>query len=326
MGDFLAERIPPIDPAEMERAVRLADRQLLSRGITTIHDASSRNDLERWGQFNEWKASSILKPRLNIMLGYPAFREYEAQASAGLLDGGLIRISGVKIILDETTGRLHPSQADLDRMVYEIHRSGLQVAIHAVEKTAVEAACGSIEKTLKTKPRKDHRHRIEHCSVCPPDLADRISALNIVVVTQPLFIFRSGDRYLVTVPKEYLRHLYPIHCLMKSGIVVAGSSDCPIVSPNPLLGIYAAVTRMSETGRTVVAKEKISPLDALKLHTFHAAFAGFEESVKGTLCEGKLADMVILSGDPTKIPPGEIKDIQIETTIIGGEVVWNRTG
>jgi len=112
---------------------------------------------------------------------------------------------------------------------------------------------------------------------------------------------------------------------MENGVQVAGSSDCPIVPANPLIGVYSAISRMSETGKAVLAKEGIAPLDALRMYTEYAARANFEEKVKGSITPGKLADLVVLSGDPTKLPAEEIKDIQVEVTVLDGEVVWDKT-
>ena len=105
--------------------------------------------------------------------------------------------------------------------MFEIHQSGFQVALHAIEETVVEAACSALEYALQRFPRVDHRHRVEHCSVCTPAMAKRLASLEAVVVTQPAFIYYSGERYLKTVPDEQLKHLYPIATLIKAGIKVA---------------------------------------------------------------------------------------------------------
>jgi predicted amidohydrolase YtcJ len=105
-------------------------------------------------------------------------------------------------------------------------------------------------------------------------------------------------------------------------VVVAGSSDAPVVPNNPLVGIYAVVTRHAESGQTLQPEERITAEQALSLYTINAAYASFEEKIKGSLSPGKLADIVILSDDPTHIPAEKIKDIKVEMTMIGGEVVW----
>jgi predicted amidohydrolase YtcJ len=210
-------------------------------------------------------------------------------------------------------------------MVFRIHQSGFQACLHAVEEKAVEAACSAIEYALRKFPKPDHRHRIEHCSVCPPSLARRLAALGIMVVTQPSFIYYSGDRYLQTVPAEEIKHLYPIRTLLKSGVKVAASSDCPIAPANPLMGIYAASSRMTETGEAVLSEEKITPEEALRMYGEYAARATFDERMKGSISLGKLADLVVLNGDPTTVPIDEIKDIKVEMTILNGEIVWEKS-
>jgi predicted amidohydrolase YtcJ len=147
-----------------------------------------------------------------------------------------------------------------------------------------------------------------------------------MVVTQPSFIYYNGERYLRTVPDSNLKHLYPIATLINNGVKVVGSSDCPIVPLNPLIAIYSSVSRMAENGELVLPEERISPLEALRMYTDEAAKTTFEETIKGSITPGKLADLVVLNGDPTELPVDEIKDMKVEMTILGGEVVWDKMG
>ena len=326
MGDFLSQSVPPLDSHQLEHGIKLANRELLSLGITSIQDASSRNDIERWKLFERWKAQGRLEPRVCMMLGIKAFKDYPKDDFSVKRGKDYLRPGGVKIILDETTGRLNPTQAELNELVSVIHQSGFQAVIHAIEETSIQAACTAIECALQSSPRSDHRHRIEHCSVCPPPLSKQLASLGIMVVTQPSFIYANGDRYLETVPRLQLKHLYPIATLMENGVHVAGSSDCPIGPANPMIGIYSAISRRSETGKAVLVKEGIMPLDAVRMYTEYAARTTFEEKVKGSITPGKVADLVVLSGDPTRLPTDEIKNIQVEVTVLSGQVVWDKSG
>ncbi|MFH1487779.1 MAG: amidohydrolase family protein, partial [Pseudomonadota bacterium] len=326
MGHILSDRIPPISEREIKAGIRKANQYLLSLGMTSLQDASSMNDRSRWDFFKTCKEEGILEPRIRMMLGRSGFEDYCLNGFSKDIDQNHLAVGGVKIILDETTGRLLPSGEDLNGRVLGAHKRNFQVAIHAVEENAVEAACQSIGSALETIPRADHRHRIEHCSVCPPSMAKRIASLGIVVVSQPSFLFFHGERYLKTVPDRQAHFLYPFNTLLKKGVVLAGSSDCPIIAPNPFLGIYSAVTRKAQTGDAVVPEERISILQALRLYTIDAARASFEETMKGSISPGKLADLILLKGDPTRLPPDEIKDMEVEMTIIGGKVVWRRGG
>jgi len=326
MSDFLSNIVPPLDNHQLDQGIEIANRKLLSFGITSIQDASSRNDSERWERFQRWKAQGYLRPRVSLMLGVKGFDDYRKEDFSDKVGKNYLRIGGVKIILDETTGRLNPNQSELNELVFAIHQSRLQAVIHAIEEPAIEAACTSIEYALQKLPRADHRHRIEHCSVCSPPLSRRLASVGVMVVTQPSFIYYSGDRYLETVPPAQLNHLYPIATLMNNGVHVAGSSDSPIAPPNPLIGIYAAISRMSKSGKAILAKESIMPLNALRMYTDYAARTTFEEKIKGSITPGKLADLVVLGGDPTQLPFKETKNIQVEMTVLNGEVVWDKMG
>lgn len=259
-----------------------------------------------------------------MMLGKEGFREYQRHRFPAQVDENQASMKGVKIIVHETTGQLSPDQFELNEMVLNVHRSEFQAVLHAIEGEMIEAACHAVENALQKSPRPDHRHRIEHCSVCTSSLAKRIASLGMMVITQPSFIFYNGDRYLRTVPGSNLQHLYPIRTLMKNNVVVAGTSDCPIVPPNPLVGIYSAISRRTDRGQSILPEEGIPAIEALKMYTEYAARAAFEEKLKGSITPGKLADLVVLSNNPTKLPVDEIKDIKVEMTILDGEVVWDK--
>jgi predicted amidohydrolase YtcJ len=140
-----------------------------------------------------------LQPAVTMMLGLDGFYEYRQLGYPLHCERKGVRTGGVKIIVHEITGDLEPSRERLNEMVLEIHKSGFQAVLHAVEENTVKAACDAIEHALRQFPRPGPRHRIEHCSVCPPALAKRIGELEIMVVTQPSFVYFSGDRYLETV-------------------------------------------------------------------------------------------------------------------------------
>ena len=144
------------------------------------------------------------------------------------------------------------------------------------------------------------------------------------MVTQPAFIYYSGERYLKTVSEEQLKHLYPIATLINVGLKVAASSDCPVVPPNPMRGIYAAVSRTTEAGQSLLSGERISTLEALWMYTVGGAYVCFEETSKGSVVPGKFADLVLLSGDPIESAPEDMRDLEVEMTIVDGEIVWRK--
>ncbi len=323
MNSYINEQVmPPLSEDELSRGVRLANRSFLSRGITSVQDATARNGLEQWQTFGRLKENGEIIPRITMMFGSHALADLKERGMyAGCGDRGL-RLGAMKLALDETSGELNPPQEELNEAVLAAHREGFQVALHAIEEGTVEAAANSLEYCLNVSPKADHRHRLEHCSVCPPPLLRRLKDIGVVVVTQPGFIYYSGERYLREVPDTQLPWLYRTRSFLASGLKPAGSSDCPVAPCNPLVGIYAAVTRRAEKGQFLSPEEAVSPEEALEMYTLGGAYAAFEEKFKGSIEAGKLADLVVLSADPTVVEPEAIKEIQVMMTIVGGEVVW----
>ncbi|MBI2849866.1 MAG: amidohydrolase [Chloroflexi bacterium] len=321
VGHISRQVLPPLSDEELDSGIALVNSRCLSQGITSLQDATVNNDYSRWLRFRSFTDSGRLKSRLYMMFGMDALNQFqEAGLTSGYGDAQL-RLSGVKIVLTDDIRALYPPQTEINRMVLAAHRAGFQMAIHAVQQETVAAAIASLEYALGQIPRP-HRHRIEHCAECPPHLLERLKRLQTVVVTQPPFLYYSGERYLATVSPDRQPWLYRIRSLIDSGLVVAASSDSPIAPDNPLTGIYAAVTRKAQTGQQVLPGERISATQALAMYTINAAYASFEEGIKGSITEGKLADLVLLSADPRRIAPEQIKEIKVEMTILGGGVVW----
>ena len=323
MLGYIREKVlPPLSEDELAEGIVLANRHYLSMGITSLQEATATNDLARWQTLQRFKDSGKLESRVSMMLGIEALSQFQ---QAGLALGGgdsQLRLGGVKIMLSETTGQLQPPQPELNRQAFGVHQAGFQLAIHCIEQSTVEAAIAALEYIGSQTPLAGRRHRLEHCSECPPQLLKRLIELKAMVVTQPPFIYYSGERYLATLSASQLRWLYRIKSFLGGGLIVAASSDSPVVPDNPLVGIYAAVTRRTESGQELLPEECVSAEEALAMYTINAAYASFEEGIKGSIAQGKLADMVVLSADPIKSPPERIKDIQVEMTIIDGKVAW----
>jgi predicted amidohydrolase YtcJ len=324
MGEFLSAKVPFVDDADMERGFALANAELLACGITSVQDASHTNNANQRNRLESYKARGIFQPRLVMMLGLEEFGRYEGIAAN--FSSRDCRLGGVKILLGRVSGTLHPCQEELNEKVSAIHAARLQAIIHAVEEPEIEAACNAVAYAMHKHRLPDHRHRIEHCSVCPPRLLRRIADLGISVVTQPSFIYVNGDRYLKTVPEDQRAHLYAIGSMMKHGLRVGFSSDFPISDVNPMVGIQTAVTRMTEEGQSVLPQEGISVPEALLAYTQGAAAANFEDTIKGSISKGKLADLVLLNEDPRIVDPTHIKDIRAILTMIGGRIVWRDPG
>jgi predicted amidohydrolase YtcJ len=314
--------LPPLSEDELAKGIASLNHHYLSLGITSLQDASAGNDYARWETLKQFKDNGSLKSRVSMMFGFEALSRFQEKGMAfGSGDSGL-RLGGLKILLSEARGRLQPPLDELKEQALVAHRAGFPLAIHCVEPGTVEAAIETLEYIGRRVSLAGRRHRLEHVSECPPELLERLAKLKAVVVTQPVFIYQNGDRYLATVPAQRRRWLYRIRSFLEAGLVVAGSSDSPVASDNPLLGIYAAVTRRAQSGQELLPEEAVSIPQALAMYTTGAAYASSEENIKGSIAEGKLADVVALSADPMRSPPEQLKEIRVEMTIIGGKVVW----
>lgn len=316
--------IPARSTGEMEAGLIQANRKLMASGITSIQDATITNGIDQWQQFQKFVISGRLKPRVTTMIGHDALHHVREAGLAARTGDERLRLGMVKIIIDEMRGPLNPPQEVLNEMVLSAHEAGFQVALHAVEENTTKAAIDAIAHAQQMMFKRDHRHRIEHCAECPPHLLGHLQQTGAIVVTQPAFLYYGGNRYLSQVTWHKLPWLYRMGSWVNQGITVAASSDGPVVGINPLIGIYAAVTRKSETGQVLCVAEAVSAQQALWSHTMGGAIASFEEHQKGSIATGKLADLVLLSHDPTSVSDEEIKGITVLKTIIGGDIVWEQ--
>jgi len=324
MLGYLREKVmPPISEEELSRGLKLANEEYLSQGLTSLQDATVVNDLKRWQKYQSFQEQGILISRIYMMTGFKIMKEFqEAGLSFGAGNENL-RLGAVKIVPSLISDKLYPCPEELNFIVLHTHQAGFQLAIHGVQAALVDAIISSYEYLHQSvSDFKQRRHRIEHCSECPPELMERLKKLQPVIVTHPSFTFFSGDRYLATVSKEVVPWLYRTGTMVDSGLTVAGASDSPIVPNSPLMGIYGGSTRKTSYGKILRRDECLTSNQLLKLYTVNAAYASHEENIKGSITPGKLADLVLLSNNPAKVPSEEIKNIKVLMTVIGGKIVW----
>ena len=326
MGDYIRRGTEAYrDEEGFLEGVRKANELLLSRGITSVQDASPGNDFHRWQSFRGLKEEGYLTPRVTIMAGASHLQSFlDVGLTPGCGDDAL-RVGAVKLMLSLATGALQPHREELMEVVLRAHERGFQLAFHAVEEEAVEAAADALLNAQATLPLSDARHRIEHCSECPPGVLQKLKACRALVVTQPAFIYHNGEKYLSLVDERLLPYLYPVGSLTMYGIPVAAGSDAPVSYPDPLLSICSAVTRRTKGGPDLFPSQAISVRVALKMHSISGAYASFEEKKKGSIEVGKLADLVLLEKDPTALEPEGIKEIKVMMTMVGGDVMWQRS-
>jgi predicted amidohydrolase YtcJ len=334
--DLVWKTIPEPSEEEVMEGAGLACKKIVEAGVTSIHwIVTSSTEVQI---IQKLRAENRLPLRVHIIA--PADILNQTSGLDSLLGSGdnKDRNLGVKVFVDgslaahtaalrepytddpESKGQLLYSQQELDALVAKVHKANFRLVMHAMGDQAIDMSLTAIEKALMEAPRKDHRYRLEHASVLNRELIQRIKKLGMMVSVQPkcviseFSIWSAVDR----LGSERARWLYPLKTLIKEGIRVAGGSDCPMEPLSPLQGIQAAVTR------EFFPEERITVEEALRMYTVNAAYASFEEVVKGSIEEGKLADLTVLSGDPTAVPPSKIGDIKVKMTIVGGKVVYQK--
>jgi predicted amidohydrolase YtcJ len=219
----------------------------------------------------------------------------------------------------DKSGFLKLSVEDLYRRMVNAHRANLQIAIHAIGDAANRTCVDLYARLLKEYPRTDHRHRIEHASVLDPSMISDMARLGIVVSTQPMFIHSEKDWLHRRLGLERLRWTYPFRSLIEAGVRVAGASDAPVESIDVLHAIQCCVTREG-----FEVQECIAPEQAIKMFTLDAAYAQFEDDVRGSISPGKRADFAVLNANPIRVAPDSIVDLAVEKTIVSGEAVYSR--
>lgn len=336
--------IPPPDLEKLKKGIELAEDEFLSRGVTSVSDAGVRDPIT----VKAYQAAvrDGMPIRVNLMMS----REVLDHLSELGLETGFgdkrLRIGAIKMVFDGSfsgrtaamfepfkdtpgnTGILYASQEELDEGVLASHEAGFQVGVHAIGDRAISGVLDAYEAALKRLPKADHRFRIEHCGINSPEIVSRIRRLGVVPVPQPIFLWGEGESYRAGLDGKRADWAYPVKTWMDEGITVALSSDCPATSGeeliSPLLGIHVAVNRKTDAGNEIGPAQKIGVEKAIGAYTLNGAFATFEEDAKGSIEPGKLADLVVLSEDPTEVAPGAIRDVGVEMTIVGGRIAYSK--
>ena len=216
------------------------------------------------------------------------------------------------------------SQAQLDELVLRLHRAGLQVCIHSNGDREIAMVLTAIERAQAAHPRADARHRIEHCSIVDAPLVTRIKSAGVVPVPHA-YLWEHGDKHEAYGAARWER-MHAAKTFLEAGIPVASHSDSPVAAADALLRIQDMVTRRSAEGKVYGASQRISPAQALRIWTLGGAYASFEESAKGSISVGKVADFVVLAADPLAVPSEMIKDIAVDLTVVGGRIVHDAAG
>ena len=242
-------------------------------------------------------------------------------------DGSLVgRTAAMSAPYAGDSGNRGYLQADATRLTDTIiaaHRAGWQVAAHAIGDRAIDLALDAFAVAADRYPRADPRHRIEHFAAARPDQVRRAAELGVLAVGQGRFATELGDGMLAAVGPGRHSWLYRQRSILDAGLVLPGSSDRPVATGAPLLGIPDMVNRRTATGAPFNAAEAITAEEALRAYTWGSAYASKREHVTGSIEAGKLADFAVLSEDPTAVAVDRIAGLGVVATFIDGKLRYD---
>jgi len=338
----LVERArPELGPAEVSAAIEAASGEMLRNGVTTVHHMGAATDLDH---FQSARVDGKLKVRVYVAFPFDSWKPIDKLTFTSYGDRW-IRWGLLKAFLDGSLGSrtaafdkpysdnpdnsgflVTSPQALFDRM-YVLESQGLFSAVHAIGDRANRILLNVIEEFEKTRPNKDHRFRVEHAQhLHPADIA-RFAKLGVIASMQPYHVIDDGRWAEKAIGPERAKTAYAFRSLLDAGAILAFGSDWFVAPPSVMEGIYAAVTRRTLDGKHPggwIPEQKIKVEEALRAYTYGGAYAAVEETAKGMIKPGMIADFAILGQDITKIEPEKIRDVNVVMTVVGGEVAFEQ--
>jgi predicted amidohydrolase YtcJ len=355
---LLAHLTYPVPMDVVSRSLARASARYVSEGLTSVQEAGIGGGLVghtplELAAYQEARQSGSLQVRTTVMVALEALHDlvhHHRDLVTFGLDLGVrsgfgddwLRIGAVKIFADGSligrTAALNDDYADepgnrgyfqleenlLRQAIFKAHVSGWQIATHAIGDRAVGAVLDSYRAALAAHPRPDHRHRIEHCGISNPDQVATMAQMGVIPVPQGRFINELGDGMRAAVGEDRVAWTYRSRSFLEAGIPLPASSDRPVVSGTPLVGLADLRSRRTSSGASFGSAEDLDLASAVRAYTWGSAHAAFLEDRLGTLEPGKLADLVVLSRDlldPAQ--PDALEAAQVLGTMVGGELVFD---
>ena len=341
--DLVNNIIPVASPEQQRTYIERALQEARENGITSIQDITSKADMVAYQQLIDLnKLTCRVYTRLPIA-------DYQSLINAGVQVGfgsDLLKLGSLKAFAD---GALGSSTAlmfnaykhipttkglgsdillngNLKKWAFEADKNHLQLSIHAIGDSANYLMLKMFEEIIKTNPTWDRRFRIEHAQHVRLEDIPQFAKLGVIASVQPYHCIDDGSWAANRIGSR-IDYMHPYKSFMKAGVKVCMGSDWYVAPLNALKGIYGAVTRRTLDGANpfgFVPTQKITVEEAIKAYTINNAYAAFEETQKGSIEVGKLADMVVLSDDILTTKPEKIADTKVLMTIFGGKVIYER--
>lgn len=339
---YVDAAVPARHDDEKDRALEAAMHYVAGYGVTSVHNMGTFDDLATFERARQ-KGRLITRIYAVTPIGqWERLRDTVAKRGRG---DEWLRIGGLKGFVDgslgshtaamftpftdtpKDSGFFVETPEDLYSWTSSGDKAGLQMILHAIGDRAISTQLGIFERVEKENGARDRRFRIEHAQHVTPGDLPRFAELGVIASMQPYHAIDDGRWAEKVIGPERARTTYAFRSLLDAKAKVAFGSDWYVAPPEPLEGIYAAVTRRTLDDSNPdgwIPEQKISVEQALRAYTIDAAFASFEDGIKGSLERGKLADIVVLDRDLSSIPPAGIRDAAVVATIVGGRIVYER--
>jgi hypothetical protein len=335
--------MPPPSDEELEQGLRRAMDHAVSRGLTQVHDMGGFEDFRVLELYRRTRAKDQLRLRIYSFVPLADYERATAFKQGNGAGDAWLRWGGVKGYVDgslgSTTAWFHRPYDDepttsgltvtdpqlLRTQMVAANNAGLHVTVHAIGDRANDWLLDTYANIERAGPKKDWRFRIEHAQHLTPEAIKKFGPLGVVASMQPPHLVDDGRWAEKRIGAERLKGTYAFRSLLDAGAHVTFGSDWPVASLDPMMGIYAAVTRRTVGGLNPNGwqpREKITVAEALRAYTAENAWAGFQEGKVGVLKTGALADFAVLSRDLFSTPPAQIADVKVVRTVVGGRDVF----
>ena len=347
--ELVIKVIPPLSHEQRLRAMRRALEYAASLGVTSVqHMNDGENNFNDIRAYGELLQSGELTTRVYVA---PAISDWQDQAKVGIrhaFGSSFLRIGAVKTFADGSLGsrtayffdpysddpnnsgllgqQMQPLSRTRDWMT-QADAAGLQLCTHAIGDRAISTVLDLYTDVVKANRGMERRFRIEHAQhMAEKDFA-RFAQLDVIASVQPYQAIDDGRWAEARIGHDRASRTYAFRTFLNHGVHLAFGTDWTVAPLNPLLTIYAAVTRATLDGKNPngwFPEQKLTVEESVEAYTMGSAYAEFQDKDKGSIMPGKLADMVLLSDDIFTIDPAKIRDVTVIKTIVGGRVVWDR--
>lgn len=342
---YLVTKFIPDPTAEENYSALIASlNEVKKLGITSVQDITYQAALDAFH-----KAKSEEKLTCRIFTRWP-IADYKNHVDNNIKIGfgdDLIKMGSLKAFADGSLGSSTAwffekynqdtttfglpmdiiNDGSLEKWGLDADKNHLQLSVHAIGDRANSYMLDLYEKIININPKWDRRFRLEHAQHVRFEDIKRFAELGVIASVQPYHCIDDGVWAEKRIGQERIKYTYPFKSFLDAGVKLCFGTDWYVAPLNPLLGIYAAVTRRTLDDKNPdgwIPEQKISVEDAIKCYTLNSAYASFEENIKGSIEVGKLADLIILSDDILTIDPVKIKDVKVEMTIFDGKIIYQK--